>query len=127
VPHFLSDAQKRTCVEASEELFRILQPSKTDDFNGIATADRSRFQYVCPSSTMPADAIPKVRPSLGRKKTTLFFPVKKPMAADVLPKGAEFNQLYFLHYIFPDLSKENMNCPRQRPRSPFSAHMDDSV
>jgi hypothetical protein len=41
VPHSLSDAQKDTGVEASEEMLRILQSSKTDGFDGITTSHKS--------------------------------------------------------------------------------------
>jgi hypothetical protein len=36
VPHFLSPAEKVSCVEASKTILRVLQDAKSNDFEGIA-------------------------------------------------------------------------------------------
>jgi hypothetical protein len=92
-------------------MLRILQSSKTDNFDGITAADESWFQYVDSSSKLftdsPADVVPMVRQTLGARKTmiTLFFTVNKPIAMDVLPKDMKFNQPCCVHCIFPDLKR----------------------
>jgi hypothetical protein len=96
VLHFLRNTQKVNRVETSEEMLRILQSSKTANFDGITMGNESWFQYVCPSSEMfarsPANAIPRVRQSLGAKETMikLFFTAAKHKseAAPSIPSGA---------------------------------------
>jgi hypothetical protein len=76
-----------------------------------------------------ADAIPRVRQSLGPKKTmlTLSFAAETLIVMDVLPKDMIFNQLYFGHSVFPNLKQANMNLTRQSPRSTFPAHKGNSM
>jgi hypothetical protein len=50
VPHILSDSQKVTRVEASNELMEILNDLEADSFDGITTSDESRFHYLHESS-----------------------------------------------------------------------------
>jgi hypothetical protein len=49
IPHSLSDAQKITRVESEKEMLKILHESEANDFDGIATCDKSRFQYTTTS------------------------------------------------------------------------------
>jgi hypothetical protein len=72
VPHSLSHAQKIARVEAAKEMLRILQESKTNDFDGIATGDESWFQLTTASSKMftrsAADISPRTRQAVGAPK-----------------------------------------------------------
>jgi hypothetical protein len=68
----LNDAQKVARVEAAKEMFRILQESETNEFDGIATGTESWFQYIRAPSKMftrsAADVIPRKRQAVGAKK-----------------------------------------------------------
>jgi hypothetical protein len=75
LPHTLSDPQKVTKVEASNELLQILNDLEADSFDGITTGDESWFRYPYESSVifakLPGDVIPKTRKEIGVKKTML--------------------------------------------------------
>jgi hypothetical protein len=106
---FSVPAQKVARVEASTEMLRILGKPEENHFEGIATGEESWFQYFYPypSSKIfarsPTDVIPRTRQAIGTKQSTitLFFTRRKLTVLDILPKGSKFNQLYFVHYIFP--------------------------
>jgi hypothetical protein len=55
----------------------------------------------------PDDVIPSVRQSLGAKRImVMFFTAKNLIVMDVPPKAMKLNQLYFVHYIFPDVKSK---------------------
>jgi hypothetical protein len=57
---------------------------------------------------------------LARKKMiTIFFTARQLILLDVLPKGSNFNQQYFIDYVFPDLKTENRNFHRRIPLATF--------
>jgi hypothetical protein len=74
-----------------------LLESETNDFNGIATGDKSWFQHTTESSKMfarsAADVISRTRQAVGAAKTmiTVFFTAKKLIMFNVLPRGSTFN------------------------------------
>jgi hypothetical protein len=76
-----------------------------------------------------SDAIPSTRQAIGTKKTmiTVFFTASIGMVPDILPQGRNFNQLYFVHSIFPDLKGENMRYGRRTAGSTFWVHIDNSM
>jgi hypothetical protein len=123
VRRFLTDDWKVTRIETSEWMLRILQSSKRDNFDEITTDDESWFQYVSPSGKMfagsQADVLSRVRQSLGPKQImiTLFFAAEKLIVVKVPLKDMKFTQPYYVHYMFPDLKKANMNSGRQSFRS----------
>jgi hypothetical protein len=96
-------------VEGTKEMGRILRESKTNDFDGVATGDKSWFQHTTASSKMfsrsRADFIPRTWEIISGKNTmiTMFFTAKKLTVFDVLPRGSTFNQLYFINDMFPVL------------------------
>jgi hypothetical protein len=99
VPHSLTSAQTVPRADASIEMLRILQESKTNDFDAVTTGDEFWFQYIYPSSEMftrsPADVIPKMRQAIGAKMIMirLFFTARKLIVRDIMPKGWKYNQL----------------------------------
>jgi hypothetical protein len=62
VPHTLSEPQKVKRVEASTELLQILNDLEADSVDGIASGDKSWFQYFYKSSAIfaksPGDVTP---------------------------------------------------------------------
>jgi hypothetical protein len=44
---------------------------------------------------------------------------------DILPKGNEFNQLYLIDDIFPNLKRKNVNFHRRIPQATFWVHLDE--
>jgi hypothetical protein len=110
VPHSLSSAQKVARVEASKELLTILQESETNHFDGITTGDESWLQYLYASlkrcARSPPDVVPRTRQGLGTTTTmiTLFFTGRKLIVLDVLPKSRKYNQLYFVHHIYSQIT-----------------------
>jgi hypothetical protein len=57
----------------------------------------------------------------------VFFTAKKFIALDVRPRGSTFNQLYFINHIFPDLETANLDFRRQKTRSTFWVHIENSM
>jgi hypothetical protein len=131
--HSLSNGQKVARVEAVREMLRILPESETNDFNSIATSDKSWFQHITVSSHMfarsAAELISRTRQAAGVKITmiTVFFTAKTCIMFDVLSKGTTFNQLYFINNILPDLKTANLNFRRQKTRSTFRGDMEPSM
>jgi hypothetical protein len=88
-------------VEASTELFHILNELEVDSFDAIARGDESWFQYPKESSAMfvksPHDVTRRTRPGIGVKKTmfTIFFTNRKLLIAEHLLEGQKYNQDYF--------------------------------
>jgi hypothetical protein len=74
VPHFLGPDQMAACVEASEEIMRILQESEVNQFGGIAEDNESWFRYFGGHSKMfarsPAEIIPRMRQVIAATETT---------------------------------------------------------
>jgi hypothetical protein len=68
----LNHAQKVAPVEVAKEMLRILQQSETNDFDVIATGDKSWFQHTMVSLKMftrsVADVIPRTAPAVGTNK-----------------------------------------------------------
>jgi hypothetical protein len=131
VPHFLYPVQTITCVEASIEILLILHKPEENNFEGIATGDESWFQYSYPSSKMfarsPTDVIPRTHKAIGTKKVmrTVFFTARTPIVFDTLSKGSEFNQLYLVDSIFPDLQREKANFHHRIPQAIFCAYINN--
>jgi hypothetical protein len=131
--HSLSSPQKVARDEAPTEMLRILQESGVNHFHGIATGEESWLQYLSSSWDVFAgsrsDIIPRTRQAIGTKKTmtTVFFTASKLIVLDVLPKGWNFNQLYFLDNRFPDLKMENMRSRRRTAGSTFWVDMVHSM
>jgi hypothetical protein len=114
VPHFLSPVQKVAGVEASKTILRVLQDTESNDFEGSAPGDESRFRYCYSSSIMfaqaPSEVITRTPQTIGAKTMiTIFFTASQLILLDVLPKGSTFNQQYFIDYVFPDLKTENQD------------------
>jgi hypothetical protein len=116
----LSDAKEVAHVEAAKEMLRILQESETNDCDGIATGDESRFQHTMPSSKMFArsavDVIPRTQQTVSVEKTMImvFFTAKKLIVPDVLSRGSTFNQIYFIRNRFPNLKTAGLNVRHQK-------------
>jgi hypothetical protein len=91
------------------------------------------FHYSYPSSKMfarsPTDSIPRARQAIGTKQTmiTIFFPGRKLLVLDILPKSSKLSQLSFVDYMLPDLKRENMDFPRRIRQAPFWVHLDNST
>jgi hypothetical protein len=119
VLHFLSPAQKIVRIEALKIILRVPQDAESNDFEGIATGDKSWFRHCYPYSTMfaraPSEVIPRTRQTIGANKTmiTIFFTVHQLILLDILPKGSKLNQQYFIDYVFPDLKTENRDFRRR--------------
>jgi hypothetical protein len=77
----------------------------------------------------PSEVIPRTRQTIGGQKTKimLFFTRRQLILLDVLPKGNNFNQQYFIDYVFPDFKTENRNFRRRMPLAIFWVHMDNSM
>jgi hypothetical protein len=109
VPHTLSDRQKETRVETSNELLQILNDLEADSFHGIPTGDDPWFHYLSESSDMfaksPGDIIPRTRKEIAVKKTRfiVFSINKKLMIAEYLPEGQKYDQDYFILDILPEV------------------------
>jgi hypothetical protein len=122
---FLSEAQKSARVEASKEMLRILQDSEENKFDGILTGDEFWFRYLLSCSKSfaqsPAEVVSRIRHGIDTKKTmiTIFFTGCELIVLNVLPKGSKFNQLYFIDYIFPDLTSANLIFRPRKPGSTF--------
>jgi acyl-CoA hydrolase len=118
VSHTLSDPQKLTRVEASDELLQILKDLEADSFDGIATGDKSWFLYLYESSAMfaksPGDVIPRTRKEINMKKTmfTIFVTNRRLVIAEDLPKGQKYSPDYFISDIFPELEREKGDITR---------------
>jgi hypothetical protein len=73
----LSDPQKVTRVEASNEPLQILNNLEADSFDGITTADESWFHCFSESSAMfaksPGDVIPRTGKETGVKNDVYYF------------------------------------------------------
>jgi hypothetical protein len=127
VLHSLSSPQQVARVEASKDMLRILQELQANHFYGIATGDKSWFQYGYSPSEMFAhsrsDVIPKTRQAIGTTKTmiTVFFTPSKLIVLEVLPKGRNFNRRDFLDNTFPDLKRESMRHRRWKRDSTFGS------
>jgi histone-lysine N-methyltransferase SETMAR len=133
VPHSLSPAQKVAHVDTSIEMVRILQESERDDFDGVATDNESWFQYIYQSSEMfarsLADVIPRIQQAIGAKKImmTMFFTGRRLIMLAIIPRGGQYNQLYFVDNILPDLKKGKLGFTRRMPGSTFWVHMNNSM
>jgi hypothetical protein len=81
VPHALSDPQKATTVEASNELLHMLNDLEADSFDGIPIGDGSWSHSLSELSAMfaksPGDIIPRTRKEIGMKKamSTVSLPM----------------------------------------------------
>jgi hypothetical protein len=119
VPHSLSSPQKAARVEVSEAMMRILQESEANHFHGIATGDEFWFQSLSSFweifARSRSDVIPRTRQAIGTEKTMItgFFMARKLIVLDILRKGRNLNQVYFLDHIFPGLKWENIRSRRR--------------
>jgi hypothetical protein len=105
-------------------MLRILQGLETNDFDGITTGDESWFQHTTAYSKMfarsAADIIPRTQQGVGVKTMiTVFLTAKKLIMFNVLPRDSTFTRLYFIHNIFLDLKRTNLNFRRQKTWSTF--------
>jgi hypothetical protein len=132
LPHGLSDPQKMTRIEASNEPLQILNDLEADFFDGMTTGDKSWFHYLYKSwvtfAKSPGDVIPRTRKEIGVERTmfTLFFTNRKFLIADHLPNGQNDNQDYFISDILPELEREKMGYQRKKQGEAFYGHMDHS-
>jgi hypothetical protein len=108
VSHSLSDAGKVACVEAAKEMLKIFRESEMNDFDSVATGDESWSQHTTASSKMfirsAAHFLSRMRRAVAAKNYdhgVLYH--KRRIVSNVRPRGSTFNQLYFIHNIFPDL------------------------
>jgi hypothetical protein len=95
-----------------KRMLRISQESEADRLGG----SQSPTSACLDISIHPPKCLhnQQQRPFRGRggdinaKQTmiTMFFTARKMIDLDVLPKGSKFNQVYFIHWSFPNLSKE---------------------
>jgi hypothetical protein len=114
MPHTLSGPQQVKRAKASTELLQILNDFEPDSFDGIATGDKSWFQYLYESSAMfaksPGDVASRTRQEIGVKKSmfAIFFTHRKLLIAEYLPKGQKCNQDYFTSDILLELECEKM-------------------
>jgi hypothetical protein len=126
VPHTPSVPQQVKRVEASIELLQILNDLEADSFDGIATGDQSRFQYLYESSAIfvksPGDVTARTRQEIAVKETmvTIFFTNRKLLIPEYLPKGQKYNQDYFISDILPELKREKMRYERRKQGQLFS-------
>jgi hypothetical protein len=69
----------------------------------------------------PTDVVPRTQQPIGTKQTmiTILLTGRKPILLDILPKGSEFNQLYSVNYIFPDLKRGNVHFHHRIPQAIF--------
>jgi hypothetical protein len=58
---------------------------------------------------------------------TIFFPGRKSIVLDILPKDSKFNQLYFADYISPDLKRATVNFHGQIPEATFWVHRNNAI
>jgi hypothetical protein len=58
---------------------------------------------------------------------TLFFTAKKLIVLDVMPKGWNYNQLYFVENIVPGLKRGKTSFARRKPGSTCWVHIDNSM
>lgn len=71
------------------------------------------LQKVC-SFTIKCRSDDETRLVATKIMITPFFTETKLIILDILPKGRKYNQLYFVHKIFPDLKKPNMRYKRRK-------------
>jgi histone-lysine N-methyltransferase SETMAR len=128
----LSDAPKVACVEAAKEMLRILYESEMNDFNGIATSDKSWFHHTTAFlkvfACLAADVIPRKQQAVRAKKYdhSVLTP-EKLILLNVLPRGGTCSQLYFINNIVPDSKTANLVFSRQKTGSIFWMHEDNSM
>jgi histone-lysine N-methyltransferase SETMAR len=133
VSHLLSNDQKKLRVDASRKLLSMLGMYAEHNFEGIAPGDESWFQYSSYSDSMFADSresvVPRVRQGISGRKTmiTIFFTSTRLLVLEALPKGAKFNQDYFIDAIFPGLYNEKTRISRKKGFPAFSVHIDNSM
>jgi hypothetical protein len=132
VPHTLSDPQKMTRVEASDELLQILSDLEADSSDEITIDNESWFHYLSESSVMfsksPGDLIPRTRKEIGVKQTVfpIFFTNRKLLIAKYLPKGQKYNRDYFIAYILLELEREKKRYKPGKQGRTFCANMGHS-
>jgi hypothetical protein len=77
-------------------------------FEGMATGEKSRFQYSSYSDSMLADSKESIMPRIphdipGRKTMiTSFFTRTRLLVLKILSKGTNCNQDYCIHAVFQD-------------------------
>jgi transposase len=129
VPHFLSDGEKRSRIDASQKLLSMLGMYAEHYFEGIATGDEFWFPYSSYSDSMFAHSresvVSKIRQDISGQQTMIpiFFASRRLLVWGALPTGTKFNQDYFIHAIFPGLYNEKSpNFTQKRLPSFFSSH-----
>jgi histone-lysine N-methyltransferase SETMAR len=112
---------------------RVLEDAEPNHFEGIVTGDESWFQYTYEFAAMYArsrsEVTPRTRVQFGGPKTmiTVFFSGTRLIVLNALPKGARFNQEYFLDWVLPKLYTEKRRYTRSKLPCNFWVHMDNSM
>jgi hypothetical protein len=116
--------------DQSEMLLDLLPLYAEHNFEGITTGDESWFLYTTSGDSMFAasarEMVSRTKPNIFAKKTmvTIFFTSTRLLVLNFLPKGAKFNQDYFVDTVLPNLYSEKRRIARRKGLPSFSVHMD---